>query len=514
MTIFLNYFVSRLPEIGKLLNQHIQISGIAVLVAIIIGVPCGIMITKNEKLSKIVLSVAGIFQTIPSLALFGLIIPFFGIGAKPAVFVLFLYSLLPIVTNTYIGLKNVEASTIAAAVGMGMTNFQVLLKVKLPIALSVIMGGIRIATVSMIGTTTIAALIGAGGLGDLIFRGIATSNNNLVLCGAIPTAILAFVANYLLGIVEKALDPLVNKNVKTKNRRNLAFVSILFFSFGFFQIQKYVSKNRYTVVKIGHKTFTEQRILGNMIAIMIEEKTPYKAVLNELGGSNINFEAIKNGDIDIYPEYTGTSFLSLLGQKEMLPPKDIFDKVKEIYNEKFGLDILEPLGFENTYALAVNRDFSEEFGITKISDLKKVSKDSYLIGGHEFMERVDGLKGMVQVYNIDFKRVNSMEPGLIIPTIHSKKADVGVVYSTDGLLEKYDLVVLEDDLKFFPPYEAVITISNKFKEKHELVEKELDKLKNMFTNKDMQILNLKVTEGLDSEYNTAREALRSKGLID
>ncbi|MGL4976876.1 MAG: ABC transporter permease, partial [Cetobacterium sp.] len=229
MTIFLNYFVSRLPEIGKLLNQHIQISGIAVLVAIIIGVPCGIMITKNEKLSKIVLSVAGIFQTIPSLALFGLIIPFFGIGAKPAVFVLFLYSLLPIVTNTYIGLKNVEASTIAAAVGMGMTNFQVLLKVKLPIALSVIMGGIRIATVSMIGTTTIAALIGAGGLGDLIFRGIATSNNNLVLCGAIPTAILAFVANYLLGIVEKALDPLVNKNVKTKNRRNLAFVLILFF---------------------------------------------------------------------------------------------------------------------------------------------------------------------------------------------------------------------------------------------------------------------------------------------
>ncbi|MGL5623938.1 glycine betaine ABC transporter substrate-binding protein [Cetobacterium sp.] len=514
MNTFFNYFISRLPEIGKLLNQHLQISGIAVLVAIMIGVPSGVMITKNERIAKGILSIAGIFQTIPSLALFGLIIPFLGIGTKPAVFVLFLYSLLPIITNTYIGLKNVDNSTIQAAIGMGMTNFQVLLKVKLPIALSVIMGGIRIATVSMIGTTTIAALIGAGGLGELIFRGIATSNNNLVLCGAIPTAILAFIANYFLGVIEKALDPLVNKNLKIKNRKKMAFASILFFSFGFFQLQKHISKNRYVTVKIGHKTFTEQRILGNMIAIMIEEKTPYKTILNELGGSNINFEAIKNGDIDIYPEYTGTSFLSLLGQKEVLLPKEIFNRVKSIYNEKFELDILEPLGFENTYALAVNRDFSEKFGIIKISDLKKISKDSYLIGGHEFMERVDGLKGMIDTYDINFKRVNSMEPGLIIPTIHSKKADVGVVYSTDGLLEKYDLVVLEDDLKFFPPYEAVITISNKLKKEYPLIEKELKKLNNMFTNKDMQILNLKVTEGIDSEYNTAKDALRSKGLTD
>ncbi|MGL5175167.1 MAG: glycine betaine ABC transporter substrate-binding protein [Cetobacterium sp.] len=514
MNVFFNYFISRLPEIGKLLNQHLQISGIAVLVAIMIGVPSGIMITKNEKIAKGVLSIAGVFQTIPSLALFGLIIPFLGIGAKPAVFVLFLYSLLPIVTNTYIGLKNVDNATIQAAIGMGMTNFQVLLKVKLPIALSVIMGGIRIATVSMIGTTTIAALIGAGGLGELIFRGIATSNNNLVLCGAIPTAILAFVANYFLGIIEKALDPLVNKNLKIKNRKRLALASILFFIFGFFQIQKYISKNRYITVKIGHKTFTEQRILGNMIAIMIQEKTPYKATITELGGTNINFEAIKNGEIDIYPEYTGTSFLAILGEKEMSAPRDIFYKVKNIYNERFELDILEPLGFENTYALAVNRDFSEKFGIIKISDLKKISKESYLIGGHEFMERVDGLKGMIDTYNMEFRRVNSMEPGLIIPTIHSKKADVGVVYSTDGLLEKYDLVVLEDDLKFFPPYEAVITISNKLKKEHPMIEKELNRLNNMFTNKDMQRLNLRVTEGIDSEYNTAREALKSKGLID
>lgn len=514
MKAFLEYFISRLPEIGKLLNQHIKISGIAVLIAIFVGVPIGILITKNEKASKFTLSVAGIFQTIPSLALFGLIIPFLGIGVKPAVFVLFLYSLLPIITNTFIGIKNVDYSTIQAAIGMGMTNFQLLLKVKLPIALGVIMGGIRIATVSIIGTTTIAALIGAGGLGDLIFRGIATSNNFLVLCGAIPTALLAFVANYLLGILEKALAPLGNRKEKQKNRKVLIGVAVVLFSFSLFQIQKYIGKDKYITIKVGHKTFTEQRILGNMIAILIEKNTPYKVSLTELGGTNINFEAIKNGEIDIYPEYTGTSFLAILGEKELLSPREIFDKVKDTYNSKYDLDILEPLGFENTYALAVNKKFSKKYGINKISDLKKVANDSYLIGGHEFMERLDGLKGLVETYNLNFKKVNSMEAGLIIPTIHSEKAEVGVVYSTDGLLEKYDLVVLEDDLQFFPPYEAVITISNTFKNKHESIEKELSKLSSMFTNKDMQKLNLRVAEGIESEYNVAKEALMNKGLID
>lgn len=511
---FIKYFISRLPEIGRLLNQHIKISGIAVLIAIFIGVPIGILITKSEKVSKITLSIAGIFQTIPSLALFGLIIPFLGIGVKPAVFVLFLYSLLPIVTNTFIGIKNVDYSTIQAGIGMGMTNFQLLLKVKLPIALSVIMGGIRIATVSIIGTTTIAALIGAGGLGDLIFRGIATSNNYLVLCGAIPTAILAFVANYFLGILEKALAPLSNKSEKQNNRKILIGVAVILLSFSLFQIQKYINKDRYVTVRVGHKTFTEQRILGNMISILIEKNTPYKVILTELGGTNINFEAIKNGEIDIYPEYTGTSFLAILGEKEMLSPKEIFYKVKDIYNSKYNLDILEPLGFENTYALAVNKKFAKEYDINKISDLKKIASDSYLIGGHEFMERIDGLKGLVEVYNLNFKKINSMEPGLIIPTIYSEKAEIGVVYSTDGLLEKYDLVVLEDDFNFFPPYEAVITISNNFKNEHKAIEKELSKLSNIFTNKDMQKLNLKVTEGIESEYNVAMEALKEKKLIE
>ena len=180
MNSFIRYFIEKLPEVKLALFQHIEITGLAVSLAILVGVPLGIIIIKNEKLSKVVLTIAGIFQTVPSLALFGLIIPVLGIGITPAVFVLFLYSLLPIITNTYIGIKGVDNSIIQAAIGMGMTNFQVLLKIKLPIAVAVIMGGIRISAVATIGTATIAALIGAGGLGELIIRGISTSNNNIV----------------------------------------------------------------------------------------------------------------------------------------------------------------------------------------------------------------------------------------------------------------------------------------------------------------------------------------------
>lgn len=515
MNSFIKYFIEKLPEVHIALMQHIEITGLAVAIAIIIGVPIGIFIIRSERLSKVVLTIAGIFQTIPSLALFGLIIPIMGIGIKPAVFVLFLYSLLPIITNTYIGIKGVDKSTIQAAIGMGMTNFQVLTKVKLPIAVAVIMGGIRISTVATIGTATIAALIGAGGLGELIFRGISTSNNNLVLTGAIPTAILAFVANYFLGVLEKVLTPsgmLVNPREKKRNIKVLKVaLAILIMGIGFKIYESSKSLNRPTIV-IGHKNFTEQRILGNMISILITENTPYKVELIELGGTNINFEAIKNGQIHIYPEYTGTSFLSILGEKEILPLKDMFIKIKKRYNKEYNLDILEPIGFDNTYALAMNKELSKKLGITKISDLKNKSKDFYLIGGHEFMERVDGLKGLIERYKIDFKKVNSMEQGLIIPTIHSNKAEIGVVFSTDGLLEKYDLVVLEDDLKFFPPYEAVVTISNKAKEMFD-IEHELAKLNNTFTNKDMQKLNLKGIEGKNTEHQIAKEALKSKGLI-
>jgi osmoprotectant transport system permease protein len=204
---FLAFLTERWEDIFKLIGEHLQITGIAVLLAILVGVPVGIIITRYLKAAKYVLGVANVFQTLPSLALFGLIIPFLGIGLKPSIFVLFLYALLPIIKNTYIGIINVDPAAIEAGKGMGMKNHEILGLVEIPLALPVIMGGIRISTVINIGTATIASLIGAGGLGDFIFKGISMNNPNYLLGGAIPTAVLALLVDSLLGRVEYYLTP-------------------------------------------------------------------------------------------------------------------------------------------------------------------------------------------------------------------------------------------------------------------------------------------------------------------
>lgn len=187
--------------------QHLELSLIAVIISILIAVPTGIILTRYQRLASPIIGLASLFQTIPSLALLGFMIPLLGIGWTPAIVALTIYGLLPILRNTYTGILNVDKSIIEAGVGMGMTSLQVLVKVELPLALSVIMAGIRTATVMIIGVATLAALIGAGGLGDLIFRGIALVSGDLILAGAIPAALLALIFDTLLEWLEKMVTP-------------------------------------------------------------------------------------------------------------------------------------------------------------------------------------------------------------------------------------------------------------------------------------------------------------------
>ena len=203
----LNYFINNPSTIFRLILEHLQLTGTAILSAILIGVPVGIAITRYKRLADPILAIASVFQTIPSIAFFGILIPFLGIGKNTAILVLFLYALLPIVKNTYTGIKEVSPFMIDAGRGMGMTNLQILRMVELPQSLSVIMAGVRIATVINIGTTTIAAYLGAGGLGELIFTGIPMYRNEMILAGALPAALLAIIADRLLGYVELRLTP-------------------------------------------------------------------------------------------------------------------------------------------------------------------------------------------------------------------------------------------------------------------------------------------------------------------
>ncbi len=204
---FIDVFINRREDILKATIEHMELSIVAVLLAIIISVPIGILLTRYQKLASPIIGVASIFQTIPSLALLGFMIPLLGIGWTPAIVALTIYGLLPILRNTYTGILNVDKAMKEAGVGMGMTSLQVLIKVELPLALSVIMAGVRTATVLIIGVATLASLIGAGGLGDLIFRGIAMSNTDLILAGAFPAAVLALIFDKMLELLEKKVTP-------------------------------------------------------------------------------------------------------------------------------------------------------------------------------------------------------------------------------------------------------------------------------------------------------------------
>lgn len=203
----LSFFSKNMDTVLRLILEHLQLTGTAILAAIIIGVPLGVAITRYKRLADPIIAIASIFQTIPSIAFFGILIPILGIGKRTAILVLFLYALLPIVKNTYTGIKEVSPFMVDAGRGMGMTNLQILRMIELPQSLSVIMAGVRIATVINIGTTTIAAYIGGGGLGELIFRGIQMYRNEMILAGAIPAALLAIIADKILGYVEFRLTP-------------------------------------------------------------------------------------------------------------------------------------------------------------------------------------------------------------------------------------------------------------------------------------------------------------------
>jgi len=206
MSGFWNYLTGNYQQILNLLGEHLYLSIISVLIAIIIGIPLGILISNEPKLSKPIIGTTNVIQAVPSLALLGFLIPFIGIGSAPAIVMVVLYSLLPIVKNTYTGLTNIDGDILEAAKGIGLTKSQTMRKVQLPLAFPMIMAGIRISAVTAVGLMTIAAFVGAGGLGYLVFSGVQTVDNNMILAGAIPACILALLIDFIVGKLETSLS--------------------------------------------------------------------------------------------------------------------------------------------------------------------------------------------------------------------------------------------------------------------------------------------------------------------
>lgn len=512
-------FLNQYSDIIVALREHLEITSLAIGASVLLGVPLGILISKKRYLAKPILGIASVFQTVPSLALFGLIIPLLGIGLVPSIAVLFLYCLLPIITNTYIGISEIDENLLEAAKGMGMSKMEMLFKVELPLSVPTIMGGIKISSVTCIGTATIAALIGAGGLGSFIFRGISSGNNTLILKGAIPSAILAIFVNYILGLIERALKPLQSSHnidiVHKFKKLIIGFgISLFIFPLMFSGLKQYNNwKQEKNTIIIGHKNFTEQRVLGEIYSLLIEEYTDYNTKVLEFGSTQIAFQALNNHEIDIYPEYTGTAYLAILNKSEIFDSVTTYDIVAKGLKELYEVEMLEPLKFNNTYVLVAKPDFLDKYGIKKISDLKKYKETFDLAGPYEFLDRKDGLPGIMVEYDISFKDSKGMEPGLILNAVANNKTEIAVGFGTDGRIKKQGLKIIEDDKSFFPPYNVAPIMKETFKRKFPKSINAIKLLAGKISNEKMQELNLKASESHGDLRIIAKEFLKKEGLI-
>ncbi|BAY76560.1 substrate-binding region of ABC-type glycine betaine transport system [Nostoc linckia NIES-25] len=503
-------------EIVLRTGEHLILVVIAMVVAVSIGIPLGIFITRQPKLAQPIIGLTNAIQTTPSLAIFGFLIsvPFLGgIGKVPAIVALILYALLPVIRNTYIGINSVEPAIREAGRGMGMTDRQLLFQVEIPLALGVILAGVRVATVISVGIATIAAAIGGGGLGVFLFRGISTLNNQLILAGAIPAALIALGADFTFGWLEKNLTQQSEKSIKINRKTGIYFGILMLIIAGLIAFTYWLTP---PTIIIGSKNFTEQFILGELLAQQIESHTELRVDRRlNLGGTFICHEALKAGQIAGYIEYTGTSLTSVLKQKPISDPQVVYQKVKQDYSQKFKLEVMEPLGFNNTFAMIIRSEDAKRWQIKTLSEAAKYTPQMRAGFGYEFLGRQDGYPGLAKTYGFKFaKPPQQMELGLIYQAIKEKKVDLIAGNSTDGLIAVLNLVILEDDKKYFPPYEAVPVFNQAILERYPELRKAINQLAGLISTEEMQKMNYQVDNQSLPVEQVVREWLKSKKLVD
>ena len=504
MSKLLATFQERFGDWLTALGQHLQLSLLTLLLAIFLAVPLAIYLSTRKRASNWVLQLAGIFQTIPSMALLGLFIPIMGIGTLPALTALVIYAIFPILQNTITGLQGIDPSLEEAGVAFGMTKWERLKKFEIPLAMPVIMSGIRTAAVMIIGTATLAALIGAGGLGSFILLGIDRNNASLILIGALSSAFLAIAFNLLLKWMEKA-----------KLRTIFAAFAVMVIGLGASYTPSFLPKPKKENLVIAGKLGPEPEILANMYKILIEENTDMTVTVKpNFGKTTFLYEALKKGDIAIYPEFTGIVTESLFKPAPQVShdPEAVYQAARDGIKQQDDLALLKPMAYQNTYAVAVPKKIAQEYGLKTISDLKKV--EGQLKAGFtlEFNDREDGNKGLEKVYGLHLQ-VSTMEPALRYQAIQSGDIQITDAYSTDAELARYDLVVLEDDKQLFPPYQGAPLMKEALLKKHPELEAVLNKLAGKISADQMSQMNYQVGVEGKSANQVARDFLVKEGII-
>jgi osmoprotectant transport system permease protein len=505
------------PELFRLIREHLELVLLSTGIAVIIGIPTGVLLTRNKKLQSPVLGVANVMQTIPSLALFGFLIPLpfiGGIGQRTAVVALVLYALLPIIRNTVTGILGVESTVREAAVAMGMTDRQILAQVELPLAMSVILTGVRVATVIAVGVTTIAAAVGAGGLGVYIFRGLRQYDNNLLLAGAVSAALMALAMDFSIGVFEQYFSVSDRRKPRISLFQKLVVVFIALALIAVVALSwrepGNISASTSTQkIVVGSKDFTESILLGEIVAQMLESRGQQVERQFELGG-NLPHEALVSGRIDIYPEYTGTSYTAIFHHQPISDPRAVYEQLKKDYSE-LGVAVSPPLGFENTFAILIRGADARRFGLHTISEAVPQARKWRAGFGQDFMTRADGYPGLAKAYGLEFaERPREMDLSLTYIALASGKVDLIAGNSTEGRIASLDLFQLADDKHYFPPYEAVYLVRNDTLQRTQALNEVLNKLAGTISTEDMRVLNYEVDGNKRNPRDVVRQWIQQK----
>jgi osmoprotectant transport system permease protein len=475
------------------LGWHMLLTTVALAAGILISVPLAIFALRFRPVQGPLLALASIFQTVPSLAMLALLVVILStIGFVPAIIALTLYSILPVLRNTVTGIAGVDPAIVEAARGVGMTDWQMLLKVQFPLAAPVIIAGIRTSAVWVVGIATLSTPVGQVSLGNYIFEGLQLRNNLAVLTGVIAAAVLAIVLDLLIRLMEVAA---VQRN------RTLSLVAVA-------GLACVVGGGVAPLLRtgpdtfVGSKTFTEQYILADVIVAKLRA-AGFNAEKKQGMGSTILFESLANGSIDVYVDYTGTIWSNIMKRQVVLSRQEMFGEMCEFLENHYSIVTVGALGFENAYSLAMRRGRAEELGIKTICDLARHAKGLSIGGDYEFFGRPEWIK-VRGAYGLRFSEIRSFDSTLMYSAVKNGDVDVITAFSSDGRITAYDLLVLADPKEAFPPYDAVLLVSSKAAKKKGFVDA-LRPLVGSVSNEQMQRANMMV----DVEKRTPGAATRA-----
>lgn len=500
----------QLAELPFYLVAHLQLSLLALLVGGVLSVPLGVLATRLPMLEHAVLGVASAVQTIPSLALLALMVPVLAalgmtsIGFLPAFIALSLYSTLPILRNTVTGLSGVDPALLEAAQGVGMSPSQSLFRVELPVALPVIIAGVRTATVWTVGAATLATPVGAASLGNYIFSGLQTRNVSAVLIGCLSSAALALLLDGLVRLLLFGAERRRPRVMATAGALLLALCAVAGSSFA-----RSESVEQDAPLVIGAKTFTEQYILSEALAAWLTEKAHESTTIRSSLGSTVAFDALQSGEIDAYVDYSGTLWATIM--KRTGVPADRTSMLKEIaryLEERHGVVLVGALGFENAYALATRASLARELGLKTIADLSGHDKSLVIGGDYEFFGRPEW-KAIRQRYGLSFREQRSMDPSIMYQAVANGAVDVVSAFSSDGRIAAHDLLVLKDNHRAIPPYDAVILASARLAREHPAALEALRALSGRIDPDRMRRLNLAVDQDGRTPRSVAAELVLS-----